>query len=114
MGWLHKNYMPWVEMDLLHCIKRNIQRFDMSSQRTHGANMGNERCKLNTQDQAVANGGPLHNPQSQANATIFLAKFYGRAGLLNLIIAGPEHLRPGVNPFFPLPIQFNFLGSVWM
>ncbi|CAL9755147.1 unnamed protein product [Musa acuminata subsp. burmannicoides] len=33
--------------------------------------------------------------ESQANATVFLAKFYGRAGLLNLINAGPEHLRPG-------------------
>ncbi|KAJ8641655.1 hypothetical protein MRB53_018349 [Persea americana] len=38
----------------------------------------------------------IHNPQSQANATIFLAKFYGRAGLLNLINAGPEHLRPAI------------------
>ncbi|RWR82235.1 LOB domain-containing protein 41-like protein [Cinnamomum micranthum f. kanehirae] len=38
----------------------------------------------------------IHSPQSQANATIFLAKFYGRAGLLNLINAGPEHLRPAI------------------
>ncbi|THU71910.1 hypothetical protein C4D60_Mb04t06500 [Musa balbisiana] len=34
--------------------------------------------------------------ESQANATVFLAKFYGRAGLLNLINAGPEHLRPAI------------------
>ncbi|EOY21024.1 Lateral organ boundary protein [Theobroma cacao] len=34
--------------------------------------------------------------QSQANATLFLAKFYGRAGLINLINAGPENLRPGI------------------
>ncbi|XAR52407.1 hypothetical protein NMG60_11020488 [Bertholletia excelsa] len=33
---------------------------------------------------------------SQANATIFLAKFYGRAGLLNLVNAGPSHLRPRI------------------
>lgn len=34
-------------------------------------------------------------PQSQANATLFLAKFYGRAGLINLINSGSENLRPG-------------------
>ncbi|KAL3636086.1 hypothetical protein CASFOL_020633 [Castilleja foliolosa] len=33
---------------------------------------------------------------SQANATLFLAKFYGRAGLFNLINAGPTHLRPEI------------------
>ncbi|KAK6116338.1 hypothetical protein DH2020_049800 [Rehmannia glutinosa] len=32
-------------------------------------------------------------PLSQANATLFLAKFYGRAGLFNLINAAPAHLR---------------------
>eukprot|EP00253_Pinus_taeda_P031958 PITA_31958 len=34
--------------------------------------------------------------ESQANAIIFLAKFYGRAGLTNLISNGPEHLRPAI------------------
>lgn len=38
----------------------------------------------------------IKSPESQANATVFLAKFYGRAGLMNLINAGPEHLRPGI------------------
>ncbi|KAE8685443.1 LOB domain-containing protein 41 [Hibiscus syriacus] len=38
----------------------------------------------------------IKSPESQANATVFLAKFYGRAGLLNLINAGTEHLRPGI------------------
>ncbi|XP_023006009.1 LOB domain-containing protein 41-like [Cucurbita maxima] len=38
----------------------------------------------------------IKTPQSQANATFFLAKFYGRAGLLNLINAGPDHLRPAI------------------
>ncbi|CAN8238860.1 unnamed protein product [Cochlearia groenlandica] len=33
---------------------------------------------------------------SQANATLFLAKFYGRAGLINLLESGPEHLRPAI------------------
>ncbi|KAL8241894.1 hypothetical protein R6Q59_012196 [Mikania micrantha] len=36
----------------------------------------------------------IKSPESQANATLFLAKFYGRAGLLNLINASPHHLRP--------------------
>ncbi|XP_022737473.1 LOB domain-containing protein 40-like [Durio zibethinus] len=31
--------------------------------------------------------------QSQSNATLFLAKFYGRAGLINLINAGSQKLR---------------------
>ncbi|XP_073271830.1 LOB domain-containing protein 41-like [Primulina huaijiensis] len=35
-------------------------------------------------------------PDSQAKATIFLAKFYGRAGLLNLIDAGPQNFRPAI------------------
>ncbi|XP_049403238.1 LOB domain-containing protein 42-like [Solanum stenotomum] len=38
----------------------------------------------------------IKSPDSQANATVFLAKFYGRAGLINLINAGPDHLRPAI------------------
>lgn len=38
----------------------------------------------------------IKNPEAQGNATVFLAKFYGRAGLLNLINAGSEHLRPAI------------------
>ncbi|XAR71357.1 hypothetical protein NMG60_11028576 [Bertholletia excelsa] len=38
----------------------------------------------------------IKSPESQAHATVFLAKFYGRAGLMNLINAGPEHLRPAI------------------
>ncbi|KAJ6822303.1 putative LOB domain-containing protein 40 [Iris pallida] len=38
----------------------------------------------------------IKSPESQANATVFLAKFYGRAGLLNLINNGPDHLRPAI------------------
>jgi len=38
----------------------------------------------------------ISTAESQANATIFLAKFYGRAGLVNLISSGPEHLRPAI------------------
>ncbi|KAL5229333.1 hypothetical protein ABZP36_017598 [Zizania latifolia] len=38
----------------------------------------------------------IRSPDAQANATVFLAKFYGRAGLINLITAGPEHVRPAI------------------
>ncbi|KAF3326673.1 LOB domain-containing protein 41-like protein [Carex littledalei] len=38
----------------------------------------------------------IGNPESQAHTTLFLAKFYGRTGLLNLIHAGPLHLRPAI------------------
>nr|XP_043618040.1 LOB domain-containing protein 41 [Erigeron canadensis] len=38
----------------------------------------------------------INSAESQANATVFLAKFYGRAGLMNLINAGPPHLRPAI------------------
>ncbi|XP_052198238.1 LOB domain-containing protein 40-like [Diospyros lotus] len=38
----------------------------------------------------------INCPEAEANATVFLAKFYGRAGLFNLINAGPPHLRPSI------------------
>ncbi|KAG1330618.1 LOB domain-containing protein 41 [Cocos nucifera] len=38
----------------------------------------------------------IKSSEAQANATVFLAKFYGRAGLMNLINAGPDHLRPAI------------------
>lgn len=38
----------------------------------------------------------IKSPESQAHATVFLAKFYGRAGLLNLLNARPDHLRPAI------------------
>lgn len=39
----------------------------------------------------------IRSPDAQANATVFLAKFYGRAGLMNLINAGTDDsLRPGI------------------
>lgn len=39
----------------------------------------------------------IKSPEAQANATVFLAKFYGRAGLMNLINAGTDDsLRPGI------------------
>ncbi|XP_078153472.1 LOB domain-containing protein 40-like [Carex rostrata] len=38
----------------------------------------------------------IKSPEAQAHATVFLAKFYGRAGLINLINSGPDHLRPEI------------------
>lgn len=38
----------------------------------------------------------IRTSESQANATVFLAKFYGRTGLMNLINSGPDHLRPTI------------------
>ncbi|KAK8944641.1 LOB domain-containing protein 41 [Platanthera zijinensis] len=49
----------------------------------------------------------IKNPDSQANATVFLAKFYGRAGLMNLIHAGPDHLRAGILYYYSPSIFFS-------
>ncbi|XP_072999917.1 LOB domain-containing protein 41-like [Typha latifolia] len=38
----------------------------------------------------------IRSPEAQGNATVFLAKFYGRAGLMNLLSAGPDNLRPAI------------------
>ncbi|WVZ14704.1 hypothetical protein V8G54_012270 [Vigna mungo] len=38
----------------------------------------------------------ISSPHSQSNATLFLAKFYGRQGLLNLLINAPSHLQSAV------------------
>ncbi|KAF7049920.1 hypothetical protein CFC21_058370 [Triticum aestivum] len=35
----------------------------------------------------------IRSPDAQANATVFLAKFYGRAGLINLLAAAPDDAR---------------------
>ncbi|KAL9230102.1 hypothetical protein vseg_005493 [Gypsophila vaccaria] len=50
----------------------------------------NEKCKIRPCLEWIKSS------DSQANATVFLAKFYGRAGLINLISAGPDHLRPAL------------------
>ncbi|KAA8545782.1 hypothetical protein F0562_020767 [Nyssa sinensis] len=38
----------------------------------------------------------IESPQAQANATIFVAKFFGRAGLMSFISAVPESQRPAL------------------
>lgn len=38
----------------------------------------------------------IKSSQSQSNATLFLAKFYGRQGLLNLLTTASSQLQPGM------------------
>ncbi|KDP44479.1 hypothetical protein JCGZ_16312 [Jatropha curcas] len=38
----------------------------------------------------------IDNPQSQANATVFVAKFFGRAGLMSFISSVPQNQRPSL------------------
>ncbi|KAJ4788652.1 LOB domain-containing protein [Rhynchospora pubera] len=40
--------------------------------------------------------GWIHTPEAQGNATLFLAKFYGRAGLINLLSARPQQQRAAI------------------
>ncbi|KAK9056629.1 hypothetical protein SSX86_023991 [Deinandra increscens subsp. villosa] len=38
----------------------------------------------------------IETPQAQANATLFVAKFFGRAGLLSFLSAVPDYQRPAL------------------
>ncbi|WCJ17935.1 LOB domain-containing protein 39 [Euphorbia peplus] len=38
----------------------------------------------------------IDDPQAQANATLFVAKFFGRAGLVSFLSAVPKHHRPSL------------------
>ncbi|ESR39304.1 LOB domain-containing protein 38 [Citrus sinensis] len=38
----------------------------------------------------------IESPESQGHATVFVAKFFGRAGLMSFISAVPESQRPGL------------------
>ncbi|PON90563.1 Lateral organ boundaries domain containing protein [Trema orientale] len=38
----------------------------------------------------------IESPQAQAHATLFVAKFFGRAGLMSFISAVPQHQRPAL------------------
>ncbi|KAF4364395.1 hypothetical protein F8388_006972 [Cannabis sativa] len=38
----------------------------------------------------------IETPQAQAHATLFVAKFFGRAGLMSFISAVPQHHRPAL------------------
>ncbi|GJN11165.1 hypothetical protein PR202_ga29338 [Eleusine coracana subsp. coracana] len=37
----------------------------------------------------------LETPEAQGHATVFVAKFFGRAGLMSFLTAVPESQRPG-------------------
>jgi hypothetical protein len=47
----------------------------------------------------------IDTAEAQGHATVFVAKFFGRAGLLSFITAVPEDQRPGT-VLLPLPLQF--------
>ncbi|KAL9417724.1 hypothetical protein AB3S75_040669 [Citrus x aurantiifolia] len=49
-----------------------------------------ENCMLRQSIQWIG------TPQAQANATVFVAKFFGRAGLMSFISAVPETQRPSL------------------
>jgi len=36
----------------------------------------------------------IESPEAQGHATVFVAKFFGRAGLMSFISAVPENQRP--------------------
>ncbi|CAI9104290.1 OLC1v1002931C1 [Oldenlandia corymbosa var. corymbosa] len=50
----------------------------------------NENCILRQSLQGI------ESPQAQANATVFVAKFFGRAGLMSFLSAVPESQRPAL------------------
>ncbi|XP_076919217.1 LOB domain-containing protein 37-like [Bidens hawaiensis] len=50
----------------------------------------NENCILRQSLTAI------ESAQAQANATVFVAKFFGRAGLLSFLSAVPEYQRPAL------------------
>jgi len=54
----------------------------------------------------------INTPQAQANATLFLAKFYGRAGLVNLIDSAPQHNGPGKFNIYVYFIFGKIIGDV--
>ncbi|RXH87457.1 hypothetical protein DVH24_034357 [Malus domestica] len=49
----------------------------------------------------------MEDPQAQAHATVFVAKFFGRSGLFSFINAVSESQRPGIYKVFPYQIKFE-------
>lgn len=50
----------------------------------------------------------IETPEAQGHATVFVAKFFGRAGLMSFISNVPESQRPGIS-HFPITSQYKFL-----
>lgn len=46
----------------------------------------------------------IESPKAQGHATLFVAKFFGRAGLVSFISVVPEHERPGTPPPTIIPL----------
>ncbi|PSS26138.1 LOB domain-containing protein [Actinidia chinensis var. chinensis] len=52
----------------------------------------NEKCILRESLRGI------ESPQAQGNAMLFVAKFFGRAGLVSFLSAVPDSQRPGNEP----------------
>jgi len=48
----------------------------------------------------------IESAESQGHATVFVAKFFGRAGLMSFISSVPELQRPGTTSFYHYTIYF--------
>lgn len=48
----------------------------------------------------------IDSPEAQGNATLFLAKFFGRSDLISFISAVPDHQRPGAFLIFLITLFF--------
>jgi hypothetical protein len=48
----------------------------------------------------------IETAEAQGHATVFVAKFFGRAGLLSFISAVPDHQRPGTD-------RLSFKFQIW-
>jgi hypothetical protein len=82
-----------LSLSLFSCVSVFVQFVEKMRMSCNGCRVLRKGCSENCSIRPCLQW--IKSPESQANATVFLAKFYGRAGLMNLINAGPEHLRPG-------------------
>lgn len=53
----------------------------------------------------------IESPESQGHATVFVAKFFGRAGLMSFISAVPESQRPGMYIFLHM---YNVIRALFL
>ncbi|WJX14904.1 hypothetical protein P8452_05107 [Trifolium repens] len=53
----------------------------------------------------------IQNPQAQANATVFVTKFFGRATLLSFLSSVPPNQRPGLFQSLMLGVEQVLGGS---
>ena len=56
----------------------------------------------------------IESPEAQGHATVFVAKFFGRAGLMSFISAVPESQRPGTGAQLHFPIFLTFFLGFYL